>query len=729
MADPNFLTKDTGDAIIIPADHPESKLSQAITYLKKSEIQDVYKAYHYAFDCHIDQKRRSGEPYITHPVSVACIAANLHLDGPSIIAALLHDVVEDTPATLKEVESKFGKQVAKLVDGLSKLDKLNFNDVVEAQAENFRKMLLAMSSDIRVMIIKLCDRTHNMQTLGHLNEQKRKRIAQETVDIYAPIANRLGLNRIYQELENLCFKHIHPLRHQTITKAIASARGNRKEVVEKILIEVEAKLKKEKIKAEILGREKQPASIHKKMAEKNLGFSEISDIYAFRIIVEDIKDCYHALGVLHSLYKPIPGRFKDYIAIPKANGYQSLHTTLFGPFGMPLEIQIRTLLMNNLAEAGVAAHWMYKTKENQVTRLQQDTNQWLKRLLEIQSDSADSLEFLEHLKVDLFPDEVYVFSPKGKIFVLPKGSTAVDYAYAVHTDVGNSCFVCKINNELVPLRTEVKTGDHIEIITGPMAKPNPSWLNFVITGKARSQIRAFMKKAESSDLVILGYSILNKALKAFHIEPDSIKKKHWDKLLHDYHLKNKDEILIDIALGKRVNIMVAHQLSTIVSGQSSVGRQEKFLDVISIKGSEGMAIDLADCCHPIPGDPILGYIDKDRGLIIHTHECNEIKKIKVDPEKWVDVEWEPNPDRLFKVKLDILVSNERGVLAKIASVIAEMESNIDKLTTEESDGGGFTSINFLIEVKSRIHLADIIRNLRKIEQVSRITRFKLGTIK
>ena len=729
MADPNFLIKDSGDAIIIPADHPESKLSQAITYLKKSEIQDVYKAYNYAFECHIDQKRRSGEPYITHPVSVACIAANLHLDAPSIIAALLHDVVEDTPATLKEVESQFGKQVTKLVDGLSKLDKLNFNDVVEAQAENFRKMLLAMSSDIRVMIIKLCDRMHNMQTLGHLNEQKRKRIAQETVDIYAPIANRLGLNRIYQELENLCFKHIHPLRHQTITKAIASARGNRKEVVEKILTEVEAKLKKEKIKAEILGREKQPASIHKKMSEKNLGFSEISDIYAFRIIVDDIKDCYYALGALHSLYKPIPGRFKDYIAIPKANGYQSLHTTLFGPFGMPLEIQIRTLLMNNLAEAGIAAHWMYKTKENQVTRLQQDTNQWLKRLLEIQSNSADSLEFLEHLKVDLFPDEVYVFSPKGKIFVLPKGSTAVDYAYAVHTDVGNSCFVCKINNELVPLRTEVKTGDHIEIITGPMAKPNPSWLNFVITGKARSQIRAFMKKAESSDLVILGYSILNKALKAFHIEPDSIKKKHWEKLLHDYHLKNKDEILIDIALGRRVNIMVAHQLSSIVSGQGSIGRQEKFLDVISIKGSEGMAIDLADCCHPIPGDPILGYIDKDKGLIIHTHECNEIKKIKVDPEKWVDVEWEPNPDRLFKVKLDILVSNERGVLAKIASVIAEMESNIDKLTTEESDGGGFTSINFLIEVKSRIHLADIIRNLRKIEQVSRITRFKCGTIK
>lgn len=715
---------------LLPADSPKSKLGCLVSaYLKKSEIDSINEAYRYSENCHKHQKRKSGEPYITHPVSVACIAAELHLDAPSIMAALLHDVVEDTEATLQDIEDRFGKQVSKLVDGLSKLDKLSFSDVVEAQAENFRKMLLAMSSDIRVMLIKLCDRTHNMQTLHHLHEEKRKRISQETLDIYAPIANRLGLNNIYQELDNLSFKYIHPLRHQTITKAITSSRGNRKEVVEKILVDITEKLKKEKLKASIYGREKQPASIHKKMLEKSLGFSDISDIYAFRIIVDDVKNCYIALGALHSLFKPIPGKFKDYIAIPKANGYQSLHTTLFGPFGMPLEIQIRTIIMNNLAEAGVAAHWMYKTKENQVSRLQQDTNQWLKRLLEIQSDSADSLEFLEHLKVDLFPDEVYVFSPKGKIFVLPKGSSAVDFAYAVHSDVGNSCLSCKINNELVPLRTKVKTGDHIEIITGPLAKPNPAWLNFVITGKARSQIRAFMKNAESTDLVILGYSILNKALKAFHIEPDSIKKRHWEKLLHDYHLKNKDDILIDIALGRRVNIMVAHQLSTIVSGQTSLGRQEKFLDVISIKGSEGMALDLADCCYPIPGDPILGYIDKDKGLIIHTHDCNEIKKIKVDPEKWVDVEWEPNPDRIFKVKMDILVTNERGVLAKIAAVIADLESNIDNLITEEGDGSNFTTIRFLIEVRNRIHLADIIRQLRKIEQVSRITRTKMGSIK
>ena len=715
---------------LYPADHQDSKLSQLTSaYLKPDEVQDIYRAYHFAKKYHESQVRKSGEPYITHPVAVAEIAANLHLDAPSIMAALLHDVVEDTEASLKDVEALFGKQVTKLVDGLSKLDKLNFSDVIEAQAENFRKMLLAMSSDIRVMLIKLCDRLHNMQTLNFLHEEKRKRIAQETMEIYAPIANRLGMNRIYQELENLSFKYIHPLRHQTITKAIEAIRGNRREIVGKILADIEARLKKEKIKAEILGREKQPASIHKKMVEKNLSFAEITDIYAFRIIVEDVNHCYLALGALHSLFKPIPGRFKDYIAIPKANGYQSLHTTLFGPFGMPLEIQIRTLMMNNLAEAGVSAHWMYKTKENQLSRLQQDTNQWLKRLLEIQSESADSFEFLEHLKVDLFPDEVYVFSPGGKIFVLPKGSSAVDYAYAVHSDVGSSCLSCKINNELVPLRTELKTGDHIEIITGPLAKPNPSWLNFVITGKARSQIRAFMKTAESSDLVILGYSILNKALKAFHIEPDSIKKKHWDKLLHDYHLKNKDDILIDIALGRRINIMVAHQLSSIVSGQTSLGRQEKFLDVISIKGSDSMAIHLADCCHPIPGDPILGYINKDKGLIIHTHDCHEIKKIKVDPDKWVDVEWEPNPDRLFKIKLEILVKNERGVLAKITSVIAEMESNIDNLTTTEVDDGIFTTINFLIEVRNRLHLADIIRQLRKIEQVSRINRFKMGSIK
>ena len=714
---------------IIPADHPDSQLTTLLKkYLTQKEIESVWKAYRLGFSSHTGQFRKSGEPYITHPVSVACLAADLHLDCPSIKAALLHDVVEDTETTINDIEKQFGKQVANLVDGLSKLDKIKFDNAVEAQAENFRKMLLAMSSDIRVMLIKLCDRLHNMQTIEHLKPEKQKRISQETIDIYAPIANRLGLNQIYSELENLSFKYLHPLRYKTINKAILASRGNRKEVIDKILEDIQDKLKKEKINAQILGREKQPASIHRKMVDKQITFNQITDIYAFRIIVEDFKDCYLTLGALHSLFKPIPGRFKDYIAIPKANGYQSLHTTLFGPFGTPIEIQIRTAMMNNLAEAGVAAHWMYKNKTSEITHLQQETNQWLKRLLEIQTESADSLEFLEHLKVDLFPDEVYVFSPKGKIFVLPKGSTAVDFGYAVHTDVGNKCIAAKINNELVPLRTEVKTGDHIEIVTAPNAQPNPAWLNFVITGKAKSQIRSFMKSAEASDLIIMGYSILNTALKAFHIEPDSIKKKHWDKLIHDYHVKSKDEILIDLALGKKVNIMVAHQLAAVVSGQASLGRQAKFLDVITIKGSEGMALQLARCCFPIPGDPILGYIDKDRGLIIHTHDCNEIKKLKLDHDKWVDVEWEPMSDRLFKVKLELLVQNERGVLATISSVIADAEANIDNLSIDEGDHGAYTNIQFLLEVKSRIHLANVIRNLRRLEKVNRINRVKSGSI-
>lgn len=714
---------------IIPADHADSQLTSLLKkYLSQKEIESVWKAYRLSFSSHAGQFRKSGEPYITHPVSVTCLAADLHLDCPSLQAALLHDVVEDTKTTIEDIEKQFGKQVASLVDGLSKLDKIKFDNAVEAQAENFRKMLLAMSSDIRVMLIKLCDRLHNMQTIEHLKPEKQKRISQETMDIYAPIANRLGLNQIYSELENLSFKYLHPLRHRTINKAILASRGNRKEVIDKILLEIQDKLKKEKINAEIIGREKQPASIHRKMVDKQITFNQITDIYAFRIIVEDFKDCYLTLGALHSLFKPIPGRFKDYIAIPKANGYQSLHTTLFGPFGTPIEIQIRTALMNNLAEAGVAAHWIYKNKTSEITHLQQETNQWLKRLLEIQTESADSLEFLEHLKVDLFPDEVYVFSPKGKIFVLPKGSTAVDYGYAVHTDVGNACLAARINNELVPLRTVLKTGDHIEIMTAPNAQPNPAWLNFVITGKAKSQIRSFMKNAETSDLIIMGYSILNTALKAFHIEPDSIKKKHWDKLIHDYHVKSKDEILIDLALGKRVNIMVAHQLAAVVSGQASLGRQTKFLDVITIKGSEGMALQLARCCFPIPGDPILGYIDKGRGLIIHTHDCNEIKKLKLDHDKWVDVEWEPRSDRLFKVKLELLVQNERGVLATISAVIADAEANIDNLNIDEGDHGAYTNIQFLLEVKNRIHLANVIRNLRRLEKVNRINRVKSGSI-
>ena len=712
-------------SFLLPVDQENSSLTQLVkTYLPKREIDKVWEAYRFSEKAHSGQKRRSGEAYISHPVSVACIAARFHLDSQSIQAALLHDVVEDTDSTELEIESKFGKQVSTLVTGLSKLDKVEFQDANEAQAENFRKMLLAMTQDVRVMLIKLSDRLHNMQTIQSLDERKKIRIAQETVDIYAPIANRLGLNNLYQELEDLCFEVLHPVRYKTIQKAIKASRGNRKEVIEKISNEISHKLNSVKTKADITGREKNPASIHRKMLEDQTGFNQINDIYAFRIIVNDINDCYLTLGTLHSLYNPIPGKFKDYIAIPKANGYQSLHSTLLGPFGVPVEIQIRTKNMHQLAEAGVAAHWLYKTKDAHVTNLQQKTNQWLKRMLDIQNDSSNSLEFLEHLKVDLFPDEVYVFSPDGKIFALPKNSSSIDFAYAVHSDVGNKAVSAKINQMLVPLRTRLSTGDHVEIITSTLAKPNPTWLNFVITGKARSQIRNYLRSAESKDLIFLGEKMLNNALNAFHIHPTAIKKKHWNKLILDYHVESKDEILMDIALGKKVNVMVAHQLTNLMDGVASNKKQTKMLDVITIKGSDDMAIQLANCCHPIPGDPILGYINKEKGLVIHTHDCQIVNELSLDHDRWVDVEWEPDSEKLFNVRLSVLVVNERGMLGKIASVIADAESNIDNVSLQDMDGSPFATLNFLVQVRHRQHLAELIRNLRKITKVNKITRVK-----
>ena len=711
--------------LLLPVDQDNSRLTQLRkTYLPKKEIDKVWEAYRFSEKAHSGQKRRSGEAYISHPVSVACIAARFHLDSQSIQAALLHDVVEDTQVTESDIELKFGKQVSILVTGLSKLDKVEFQDANEAQAENFRKMLLAMTQDVRVMLIKLSDRLHNMQTIQSLDESKKIRIAQETVDIYAPIANRLGLNNLYQELEDLCFEVLHPVRYKTIQKAIKASRGNRKEVIEKISNEISNKLNSVKTKSEITGREKNPASIHRKMLEDQTGFNQINDIYAFRIIVNDINDCYLTLGTLHSLYNPIPGKFKDYIAIPKANGYQSLHSTLLGPFGVPVEIQIRTKNMHQLAEAGVAAHWLYKTKDAHVTDLQQKTNQWLKRMLEIQNDSSNSLEFLEHLKVDLFPDEVYVFSPDGKIFALPKNSSTIDFAYAVHSDVGNKAVSAKINQILVPLRTRLSTGDHVEIITSTLAKPNPTWLNFVITGKARSQIRNYLRSAESKDLIFLGEKMLNNALNAFHIHPTAIKKKHWNKLILDYHVESKDEILMDIALGKKVNVMVAHQLTNLMDGVASNKKQTKMLDVITIKGSDDMAIQLANCCHPIPGDPILGYINKEKGLVIHTHDCQIVNELSLDHDRWVDVEWEPDSEKLFNVRLSVLVVNERGMLGKIASVIADAESNIDNVSLQDMDGSPFATLNFVVQVRHRLHLAELIRNLRKISKVNKITRVK-----
>jgi len=725
LSKPGFTKLDL--APLLPADSENSALSLRLKqYLKPQDISQILEGYRYAYQAHDGVVRKTGEPYIIHPVSVACILAELHMDTPTILAALLHDVVEDTPITTGDIKDKFGQQVAELVDGVTKLDKIEFQSASQAQAENFRKMLLAMSQDVRVILVKLADRLHNMQTLEAMKPEKQKLIAKETLDIYAPIANRLGLNSIYQELEDLSFQYLYPMRFRAISKAIMAARGNRKEVVSKILESIKQQLSSLNIEAEVSGREKHLYSIYKKMAGKTTAFSQIYDIYGFRVVVKDLPSCYLALGALHALYKPIPSKFKDYIAIPKANGYQSLHTTLFGPFGTPIEVQIRSTEMHNIADAGVAAHWLYKASDAQLTALQQQTHQWLQRLLEIQSESADSLDFLEHLKIDLFPDEVYVFTPKGKILALPKGATAVDFAYAVHSDVGNSCVAVRINQDLAPLRTELHNGDHVEIITGALAKPNPAWLNYVVTGRARAHIRHFLKSQQSTESGHLGERLLNKALRALHIEPHQITDVHWQKLIRDYGLKKKSEILTDIGLGKRQNVMVAHQLLAMTDAnlEKHTKLPTRSLDTITIRGTEGMAVQFAQCCRPIPGDPILGFINKDKGLVIHTHDCPSVRKFKLEPDKWLDVEWEPDSQRLFKTNLNLTVANQPGMLAKIASGIADAGSNIDNVSVEEADGSAYANLYFTVQVKNRIHLADLMRGLRKIPDVVRINRTK-----
>ncbi|MBF4988781.1 bifunctional (p)ppGpp synthetase/guanosine-3',5'-bis(diphosphate) 3'-pyrophosphohydrolase [Methylophilus sp. 14] len=708
---------------LLPADREDSPLTQLIRkYLNEEEVQLVWQAYRYAEQAHAGQTRKTGEPYITHPISVACILAKLHLDLPTLLAALLHDVVEDTEVDSAAIAERFGKQVADLVDGLTKLDKVELQTATQAQAENFRKMLLAMSQDVRVILVKLADRLHNMQTLEAMRPEKQKRIARETLEIYAPIANRLGLNPIYHELEDLSLKYLYPNRHRVIDKAIRLARGNRKEVISKIQDAIETQLTQYQIEYDVQGREKHLYSIYKKMSEKSMKLSQIGDIYGFRVIVKDTAACYLALGALHALYKPIPGRFKDYIAIPKANGYQSLHTTLFGPFGTPIEVQIRSQEMHNIADAGVAAHWLYKTTDAHLTKLQQQTHQWLQRLVEIQTESDDSHEFLENFKVDLFPDEVYVFTPKGNIMALPRGSTAVDFAYAVHSDVGNSCVAVKINNELAPLRTEMRNGDHVEIITAPLAKPNPAWLNYVVTGKARSHIRHYLKTVKVEESAQLGERMLNVALRAMHIEPAEITDKQWQKVMNDYGSKTRQAILTDIGLGKRNSLMVAHQL--LAHPADAEEKSGKVLDTITIRGSEGMAVQFAPCCRPIPGDPILGFINKDKGLVIHTHDCPAIRKFRLDPEKWLDVEWDADPKKLFSVNLRITVVDERGMLAKIAATISNADANIDNVSVESSDGSQYSNVNFTVQVHNRVHLATLIRNLRKIQQIVRINRVK-----
>ncbi len=687
-------------------------------YLKPEDITQLRNAYVFGQGAHSGQFRKSGEPYISHPLAVARILSTLHLDAPTLTAALLHDVVEDTDISKAEISERFGESVAELVDGVSKLAKIEFQTQEEAQAENFRKMLLAMARDVRVILIKLADRLHNMRTLEAMLPIKQRSIARETLEIYAPIAHRLGLNNIYQELQELGFRYSYPTRYRVLVKATKSARGNRREIVGKILEAINLKLKEVGLDAEVNGREKHLYSIYTKMVDKHLSFSEVLDIYGFRVVVRDIPSCYVALGMLHSLYKPIPGKFKDYIAIPKANGYQSLHSTLLGPFGIPIEIQIRTAEMHRIAENGVASHWLYKSSDGDFNDLHLKTSQWLQSLLETLSGSTDSLEFLEHLKIDLFPGDVYVFTPQGKILTLPRGSTAVDFAYAVHSDVGNCCVAVKINGENAPLRTKLKSGDRIEIVTAPYAKPNPAWLGYVATGRARSHIRHFLKTIQYDESVKLGERMFNQALLTFNINPDKISQIQWEKLVRDSGVKSKEELLAEMALGKQLPAIVAKRLAVPVESISN----EQTVGPITIMGTEGLTVQFAKCCRPIPGDAIVGLIKKDYGLIIHTHDCANIIHSQKNAENYLDVAWGKDIARAFEASIKVTAANKQGVLARVAAEIAKAESNIDDIAMENE--GDYMQMHFILQVNNRHHLAQILRGLRQIKEIAKITRIK-----
>ncbi len=687
-------------------------------YLKPKDVAQLAEAYRFSEAAHAGQTRQSGDPYISHPLAVAEILADWHLDGQTLMAALLHDVTEDTKVTKDEISDTFGKPVAELVDGVSKLDKIEFQSAADAQAENFRKMLLAMARDVRVILIKLADRLHNMRTLGAVSPQKRRRVARETMEIYAPIANRLGLNMIYHELQELAFSHLYPLRYRVLAKATKAARGNRREMIGRTLEAVKKKLADSGIRAAVQGREKHVYSTYRKMIEKHLSFSQVHDIFGCRVIVDDVPSCYLALGALHALYKPIPGKFKDYIAIPKANGYQSIHTDLIGPYGVPVEVQIRTEQMHRLAESGVASHWIYKDDSEKLSELQKQTHRWLQSLLEIQNQSGDPAEFLEHVKVDLFPDEVYVFTPKGKILSLPRGATAVDFAYAVHTDIGNRCVAAKVNGELVPLRSELRNGDRVEIITASHAKPNPGWLQYVRTGKARSNIRHFLKTMQYEESASLGERLLEQALKPLKSSLAEIDEASWERVARDGGARSKHELLADVGLGKRLPAVVARRLLK----RGDAKEEGRLAGSVTIRGTEGMAVQLATCCRPIPGDAIVGSIKKGQGLVVHLSDCASIARSrKNEPEQWLDVEWDPRTSRLFQAAIHVMVENQRGVLAHVASEVAEAGSNIDAISMEE-DRSLFTTMHFVLEVANRQHLARVMRALRRLPEVKKISR-------
>ena len=697
------------------------------TYLEPEQIAQVIRAYQFGAQAHEGQQRLSGEPYIYHPLAVARILAEMHMDYQSIMAALLHDVIEDTATAKEQVAKEFGDEVAELVDGVSKLTQFKFGTRAEAQAENFRKMLLAMARDIRVILVKLADRLHNMRTLGAMPPEKRRRIARETLDIYAPIANRLGMNALRLELEDLGFDAYYPMRYRILAEAVRKARGNRKEVVRKIENALKRRLREEDLPGTIIGREKHLYSLYKKMQDKRLSFAEVTDVYAFRIIVDSVDQCYRVLGAVHNLYKPVPGKFKDYIAIPKANGYQSLHTSLFGPYGVPIEVQIRTKDMDKISQAGIAAHWLYKSGDGVSSTAQKRAHEWLRGLLEMQMNAGNSLEFLENVKVDLFPDEVYVFTPKGKIMELPRDATVVDFAYAVHTDVGNSTVAAKIDRRRAPLSTPLHNGQSVEVITAPGARPNPAWLNFVVTAKARSTIRHYLKNLKNEESVELGKRLLNKALGSFDLVLEQVPRPRLTELIQEYKLKSLNNLFEEIGLGNRMALLVARRLAPSQDAGAEPKPEGKVAKhpthPLAIKGTEGLVVTFAKCCRPIPGDPILGFVSAGRGIVIHTESCNNVAEFRKRSERWIDVEWAPQVEGEFPVEIRVEVANQRGVLATVAAAIAELGANVENVGIEEHDGM-YTAITFTLAVRNRQHLAKIMRRLRSIPVVVRIARTK-----
>lgn len=697
-------------------------------YLPAAQVLQVKRAYYFAEQAHDGQTRRSGEAYVTHPLAVANILADMHMDAQSLMAAMLHDVIEDTGVSKEAIAEQFGEPVAELVDGVSKLAKIGFSSRAEAAAENFQKMALAMARDIRVILVKLADRLHNMRTLGVLSSEKRRRIALETLEIYAPIANRLGMNTVRVEFEDLGFTAMYPMRARRIEAAVRSARGNRKEILQQIKFAIETRLETEKLRARVLGREKHLYSIYQKMRTKRKSFSEIMDVYAFRIVVDDVDTCYRVLGAMHSLYKPVAGHFKDYIAIPKANGYQSLHTVLFGMHGLPIEIQIRTQAMEDMANKGIAAHWLYKSGEdgNEHTAHHR-AREWVQSLLELQQSAGNSQEFIEHVKTDLFPDEVYVFTPKGDIRPLPSGSTPVDFAYDVHTDVGDSCVACRINRRFSPLSEVLQSGQTVEIITAPGAKPNATWLNFVTSGKARSNIRHFLKNQRHTEAIELGRRLLDKALENLGSSTKKMEKQRITALLEETGYDNFDLVLEDIGLGNRVAYLTARRLlpDRVVAKANKAEEKSPRNNGSSfaIRGAEGMMISYGKCCHAIPGDPIVGHMSAGRGIVVHVSSCNNIAEFRHDAERIIELNWEDHLEGEFHVELRVELGQQRGVIAELANKISSLDAPIEKINTEDRDAHTCV-VRIELAVHDRVHLARIMRRIRTMKSVIGVARVK-----